>query len=370
MVLICGDPQEVLADYTQLAGRSPMPPLWTYGLWMSRITYSREDEVRQVASKLREHEIPCDVIHIDTGWFEQDWCCDYEFSKERFDDPALMISDLAQEGFKISLWQLPYFTPKNKLFAEIANNYAIKDQDGQLPTGDAIIDYSDESAVSWYQNHLKSLLEIGVGAIKVDFGEAAPIEAQYASENSGRYEHNRYPIRYQQSVYEITKDVTGDGIIWARAGWAGCQRYPIHWGGDAESTNQGLASSIRGGLSLGLTGIQFWSQDAGGFTKRPDGELYLRWLAAGIFGSHLRTHGQPPREPWTYDDPTFMDTFRDIINLRYQLIPYLWTQSQRCAEQGQPLMRSMLLDSPDIPEAWTIDTQFRCGTDLFDCAIA
>lgn len=364
VIVFLGSPAEILASYGALAGTSPVPPLWSFGLWMSRITYDNEAQVREVASRLRDERVPCDVIHLDTGWFERDWCCDYQFSATRFDDPAVMLSDLKHDGYTVSLWQLPYYTPINPLFEQVVDGLAITDGDGNLPTGDAIADFSNPATVDWFQDQLAPLLKLGVGAIKVDFGEGAPISGQYASGQSGRYEHNRYPLRYQAAVFDVTLRETSDSIIWARAGWAGCQRYPLHWGGDAESTDQGLASSVRGGLSLGMCGFSFWSHDAGGFTKRPDAELYLRWLAAGVLGSHVRTHGQPPREPWTYDDAGFSDQFRAIVELRYQLIPYLWTQAGICAAAGQPLMRAMLLDNPDLPEAWPLEDQYRLGHDL------
>ena len=227
VVLILGDPQEILSDYTALSGRSPVPPLWSFGLWMSRITYSSEDQVREVASKLRAYEIPCDVIHVDTGWFAKDWCCDYEFSTERFDDPAVMIEDLAVEGFKISLWQLPYFTPENPLHQDISDNFAINDGDGELPTGDAIVDFSDQQGISWYQDKLGKLLKIGVAAIKVDFGEAAPVDGHYASGQSGRYEHNRYPMRYQQAAFEVTETIHHEGIVWAAPGGLVANVFPF-----------------------------------------------------------------------------------------------------------------------------------------------
>jgi alpha-D-xyloside xylohydrolase len=120
--IFLGRPKEILSQYTALTGRSPVPPLWSFGLWMSRITYKSEAEVRDVAEKLREHRVPCDVIHLDTGWFETDWRCNYEFAPSRFKDPRQMIADLRNQGFRISLWQLPYFTSKNELYETIVEN--------------------------------------------------------------------------------------------------------------------------------------------------------------------------------------------------------------------------------------------------------
>ena len=178
------------------------------------------------------NRIPCDVIHFDTGWFETDWRCDYQFSKNRFKDPAKMITDLKKEGFHISLWQLPYFVPKNQLFKEIVDKgLYVKDAKGNLPYEDATLDFSNPATVSWYQDKIGNLIKMGVGAIKVDFGEAAPASGIFASGKTGFYEHNLFPLRYNKAVATITKQISGENIIWACSAWAGSQRYPLHWGG-------------------------------------------------------------------------------------------------------------------------------------------
>lgn len=110
--IFLGSPKEMLSEYTALVGRPEMPPLWSFGTWMSRITYFSEAEGRDVARKLRENKIPSDVIHFDTGWFSVDWQCDYAFAADRFDNPRQMLTDLRSQGFRTCLWQLPYFTPK------------------------------------------------------------------------------------------------------------------------------------------------------------------------------------------------------------------------------------------------------------------
>ena len=292
LFVFLGTPKQVLDEYTTLTGKAAMPPLWSFGFWMSRITYISEDEVRTVAAKLRENRVPADVIHLDTGWFETDWRCDYQFSKTRFRDPAKMIADLKRDGFHISLWQLPYFVPKNTLFPEIVEKgLAVRDAKGNLPYEDAVLDFSNPATVSWYQEKIASLLRLGVGAIKVDFGEAAPLSGVYASGRTGFYEHNLYPLRYNRAVAEVTRQVTGESIIWARSAWAGSQRYPLHWGGDAGNLDNAMLSTLRGGLSFGLSGFSFWSHDIGGFTAKTPEELYRRWLPFGMLTSHSRAHG-------------------------------------------------------------------------------
>ena len=364
LFVFLGEPKEILDAYTNVTGKPEMPPLWSFGLWMSRITYFSEDDGRQVAEELRDHEIPCDVIHFDTGWFETDWRCDYQFSESRFNDPEDMISDLKKDGFHTCLWQLPYFVPNNKLFPEIVEKgLFVKNGKGNLPTEDAILDFTNPQAVDWYQEKLRGLLEMGVGAIKVDFGEAAPAKGVYHNGRTGFYEHNLYPLRYNKAVADITREVTGDQIMWARSTWAGSQRWPLHWGGDPANTNSAMSATVRGGLSMGLSGFSFWSHDIGGFVLKTPEDLYRRWLPFGLLSSHSRTHGAPPKEPWEYG-ADFTDAFRKAVNMRYELMPYIYAQAKYSAENGLPMMRALFVEYPDDPGAWVVDDQYLFGADI------
>lgn len=328
-----GEPKEILEAYTALTGRSPVPPLWSFGLWTSRITYKSEEEVRGVAKKLREHRIPADVIHLDTGWFERDWCCDYTFSKSRFPNPEGMLADLRSEGFRVSAWQLPYFTPQNPLYREcVEKGYSVKGPGGGPAAEDAVIDFSNPEAVRWYQGLLAKVLRQGVSAIKVDFGEAAPFHGLYASGRTGFYEHNLYPLRYNKAAFEITREITGDSIIWA-------------------------------GLSFGLSGFTFWSHDVGGFTARASESLYARWLAFGVLTSHTRRHGVPPKEPWEYSE-AFLALFRQTVEMRYRLFPYLYAQAVASALRGHPLLRTLFFEFPSDPTSWLIEDEYMFGSDL------
>lgn len=364
LFIFLGDPKEILDAYTDLTGKAPMPPLWSFGLWMSRITYFSEQDGRNVAENLRNNRIPSDVIHFDTGWFETDWRCDYKFAPSRFKDPAGMISDLKKQGFRTSLWQLPYFVPKNDLYPEIvAQGLAVKNANGSVPYEDAVLDFSNTSTIKWYEDKIAGLLKLGVSAIKVDFGEAAPLSGVYASGRTGFYEHNLYPLRYNKIVSDLTKKLTGDRIIWARSTWAGSQRYPIHWGGDAETTNKGMEAQLRGGLSLGLSGFTFWSHDIGGFTMKTPEDLYRRWLPMGLLSSHTRTHGQAPKEPWEYGEE-FQNYFRKVVEMKYKLMPYIYTQSKIASEKGLAMVRALFVEFPNDPGAWQIDNQYMLGSDI------
>lgn len=360
-----GEPKDILDEYTDLVGKPGMPPLWSFGTWMSRITYFSEKEGYDVAANIRKNKYPCDVIHFDTGWFDVDWQCDYKFSENRFQNPQQMLKDLRSQGFHVCLWQLPYFTPKNRYFSElIEKDMYVKNGNGELPYEDVVLDFSNPETVKWYQDKLAGLLNIGVSAIKVDFGEAAPLNGIYASGKSGWYEHNLYPVHYDMAVSEITKKLHNENIMWARAAWAGSQRYPLHWGGDAATTNTGLLGTLRAGLSFGLSGFSFWSHDMGGFVKSTPEDLYCRWIPFGFLTSHTRAHGAPPTEPWLYDSKRVQDVFRKSAEMKYRLMPYVYAQAKECTEKGLPMLRALFVEFPDDPGAWKVDDEYLFGSQI------
>jgi alpha-D-xyloside xylohydrolase len=359
-----GSPKEILSEYTALTGRASLPPLWTFGLWMGRQTYSSEKEVREVAKKLRQERIPSDVIHLDTGWPEVPHRCDFEFSRSRFVDPKKMLADLKEEGFRVSLWQLPYFNPKNRLHREaIEKDFVVLTASGEPPVDDAVIDLSKPEAERWYREKLAGLLETGVGIFTSDFGEAAPLSGTYASRKGGFHEHNLYPLRYNRAVAGATKEVTGNGATFSRSAWAGSQRYPLHWGGDAENSDGGMVGTLRGGLSLGLCGFSFWSHFIGGFPYATPENLYRRWLAFGVLSSHSRCHGSPPTEPWEYDGK-FTGDFRRTVELRYRLMPYVYAQAAYACREGHPMLRTLFFEYPEDRTSWLVEDEYLFGTDI------
>lgn len=362
--LFVGSPEEILYEYTGITGRSPLPPLWSFGLWMSRFTYKSQKEVESVAEGMRKGKFPCDVIHLDSGWFEKGLNCDFEFNKSTFPAPEKLFARLKEKGFHTSVWQIPYLTPHNPLFEEVVQKrFYIKDGNGNIPTEDAILDFSNPEAVEWYSAKLKNVLQKGADAIKVDFGEAAPMKGCFASGRTGFYEHNNYPLRYNKLVSDLTKAEKGHRLIWARSAWAGSQRYPVHWGGDAEVSDAGMAGSLRGGLSLGMSGFSFWSHDIGGFSGSPGEDLFQRWAFFGLLSSHSRVHGFPPREPWEFSED-FQRVFRNIVNLKYSLMPYVYAQAAHCSARGLPLLRALCISWPNDPVCWMVDDQYLFGNDL------
>lgn len=359
-----GEPKEILDEYTNITGKSPMLPLWTFGTWMSRITYFSQEEGLDIAKQLRQHKIPSDVIHFDTGWFGVDWQCDYEFAKDRFQDPKAMLDQLKKDGFHTCLWQLPYFTPKNRFFRELVDGgMAVKNAAGSLPYEDAVLDLSNPKTVKWYQDKIAGLIKLGVGAIKCDFGEAAPYDGFYYSGRGGKYEHNLYPVRYNKALWEAVEANSGEGVIWARSAWAGSQRYPLHWGGDAATTNTGMLGDLRGGISFGLSGFSFWSHDMGGFVTASPEDIYRRWLPFGFLSSHTRAHGAPPTEPWLISE-SFTKAFRQSAEMKYKLMPYVYAQAKDCSERGLPMVRALLVEFPDDPGAWLVEDAYMFGSQI------
>jgi len=363
--------KEILPRYTAITGVPGLPPLWSFGLWMGRITYSSQQEVEQVARDLREHTIPCDVIHIDTGWFAREWVCDLEFGQRSFPDPAGMLARLREQGFRVCLWQWPNLVLSSPMFAEaLAKGFLVRRANGMpylLPGFEedaGMIDYSNPAALAWVQEKFQALFRLGVAAIKADFGEGAPPDALYHGVDSAAM-HNLFPLLYNQAVFEASEQFFGAGqaVIWARSAWAGSQRYPLHWSGDGVARYEDLACVLRGALSFGLSGFPFYSHDIGGFSGLPDPALYVRWAQLGLFSSHARAHGAPPREPWAYGAEAEA-IFRRYDELRYQLLPYIYSEAVECCATSLPMLRALVLEFQDDPTTHVIDDQYLFGRSL------
>lgn len=369
-------PEEILFGYRQLTGFPSQPPLWSYGIWMSRMTYFSADEVNEICDRMRTEHYPCDVIHLDTGWFETDWLCEWKFNDERFPDPTAFIGRLKENGYRVSLWQLPYIAYNAEQYEEAAANHYISQSERKIQGASnfsvqdyaGTIDFTYDKATAWYKGLLRKLLDMGVVCIKTDFGEDIHLEAEYHAMAPDKL-HNLYPLLYQKAAYEVTKEVTGDGIIWARAAWAGSQRYPLHWGGDSACSWDGLAGSLKGGLHLGLSGFAFWSHDVPGFHGVPNfmnsilpDDIYIRWTQFGVFSSHIRYHGSHRREPWHY--PAIAPLIKKWWNLRYKLIPYLVEQGELASRTGYPLLRALWMHHPEDKACRHIDDQYYFGDDI------
>ena len=360
--------KEILPRYHAITGQPGLPPKWTFGHWMSRITYSSQEEVEQTAEDLRAYRIPTDVIHIDTGWFKTIGNNDLRFDPVRFPDPKAMAEKLHKLGFHLSLWQTTNVAAGNQLHQELEEvggmarraNEAVYNRPGYAEDC-GLIDYSNPKTIELLTRRFRELFDMGISVIKVDFGEGSPVDGVFYAYD-GYAMRNLYALIYNRAIFKMTEDYYGEGngVIWARSTWAGSQRYPLHWSGDGVARWEDLAGTLRSGLSFGLSGFVFWSHDIGGFTCVPSEELYARWVQLGAFSSHSRAHGEPPREPWKVGK-TAEAVYRQYMELRYRLLPYIYSQGVECVNQGLPMLRALVIDFQDDPTAAFIDDQYLFG---------
>lgn len=373
--LFVSDPdlEEVLSTYTAVTGRPSLPPKWSFGLWASRYSYETRAEVERITRRLREEAIPCDGIHLDISWMSEGCISNLEWDETAFPDPEGLIDNLHKKGYRLMLIEEPYLTAGSEAFqTALANGYLVADDSGQPYLLDrlvvskhrgGIIDFTNPDAVDWWQKKHRDLLEMGVDGFWTDFGEYLPEDAILANGTSGSHMRNRYPDLYQQTAAEAMAAHGRTPLLWSRAGWMGTQRIPIHWGGDSDTTFTSMAATLRGGLSLAMSGYGFWSHDIGGFSGTPSSELYIRWAQFGLLSSHARFHGTTPREPWEFGDEA-LTIFRKFARLRYQLLPYLYTNAVVTCNTGLPLMRPLVLHYTDDPATRTIETQYLLGRDI------
>ncbi|HCX44303.1 MAG TPA: alpha-xylosidase [Oscillibacter sp.] len=366
LFLFVGDQKQVLSAYADLTGHSALPPKWAFGVWMSRNCYMNQEEVETVAAQLRERQLPCDVMHIDWAYCKT-YDYDFAFDKRRFPDVAAMSEKLLQMGIRLSVWQIPYIKKTADTYRYAAEHgYLAREADGSpadTQDGEAVIDFSNPQAVAWYQDLLRGLLEQGIRVIKTDFGENAQDCYRYAG-CDGRDMHNLYPLLYNRAAYEVCQQVhPGDSLVWGRSAYAGCQRYPVYWGGDSDSDYNGMYHSLRGGLSLGLSGFPFWSHDVGGYFCTPEPNVYIRWMQFGMLSPLVRFHGTSAREPWAFGEKA-VELYRQYAALRYSLIEYLYSEARRCAEDGTPMLRALVLDFPEDPMVKNIDDSYLLGRNL------
>lgn len=378
-------PANSIHTYSQLTGFAPTPPTWSLGVILSKAYYKDAEELLAVAREVREKEMPCDVITLDgRAWQDTDTRFAFEWDPSRYADPKPVIDELKALGFKICVWEYPMISVKNPLFKKAAEKgWLIKDkrtgkayryQWDLSPFGEVltplpdsgILDFTHPEAYEFWRESHKPLFDLGIDMIKADFGEQLEDDNMLSySGDSGNRLHNVYSMLYNRCVYEAAEKYCKTGpFLFSRSAWTGSQRYPSQWGGDPQADWQGLAASIRGSLSWGLSGGPFFATDIGGFYKDTrDAELYVRWTQASVFSAHMRLHGIGPREPWSYGEAASAAVF-EAIKLRYQLIPYLQKVAKQATETGLPVQRAMVLAFPDEPLSHGFEQQFMCGDDL------
>lgn len=366
----------ILNTYTDLTGKAPLVPDWSYGLWLSTSFTTDYDEktVLEFVDGMAKRNIPLSVFHFDCRWMKELEWCNFDWDKSKFPDPEGLLKKLHDRGLKICVWINSYIGQKSPLFEEGAKNgYFIKNEDGSVwqwdrwQAGMAIVDFTNPEATKWYQGYLKKLVAMGVDCFKTDFGERIPTEGvKYYDGSDPELMHNYYTYLYNKAVYDVLVETKGadEAILFARSATVGGQQFPVHWGGDCSSNYPSMAESLRAGLSFGMSGFGYWSHDIAGFEDQASPDLYKRWTQFGLLSSHSRYHGSTAyKVPWLYGDEA-VDVAREFTELKLQLKPYLLKMAQETHETGVPMMRAMVLEFPDDPTCEDIDTQYMLGDDL------
>jgi alpha-D-xyloside xylohydrolase len=373
-VLAGPDPDAVLDRLHRLTGRPVTPPRWALGTWISTgyLRINQEETVAQ-ARRIREHGIPCDVLHLDAYWQKRGNWSDLRWDEECFPDPETMLKEISALGFRVCVWMNPYISVNSPLFQEAADaGHFLTREDGSPYVADVwhgarpecgIVDFTDPRATAWFQSLLRPLLEQGVSVFKTDFGEGIPVDAVAANGMSGEELHNVYSLLFNDAVADVTEEIAGHRVVWARSSFTGGQRHCGQWAGDNNTTFSAMTSTLRGGLSYAFSGVPYWSHDVGGFTGVPSGELMARSAQFGAFSPLMRFHGTSSRFPW--DFPEEVDrAVVDAVRLRYRLLPYLYSAAVEAGRSGAPIMRPLALVAPDEPAVWTAESEYLFGPDL------
>lgn len=375
-------PAEVLDRYTRLTGRPARVPDWSYGLWLSTSFTTDYDEATVTAfiDGMAERDIPLEVFHFDCFWMREFHWTDFQWDPAVFPDPEGMLARLHERGLRVSAWLNPYIAQRSQLFREgVEHGYLVRRADGSVwqwdlwQAGMALVDFTNPEATRWFQDHLRGLIAQGVDAIKTDFGERIPIDVVWHDGSDPEAMHHRYTQLYNRAVFEVLEAERGAGeaVLFARSATAGGQSMPVHWGGDNSSSFTSMAESLRGGLSLALSGFGYWSHDIGGFEGDPDPAVFKRWLAFGLLSSHSRLHGSTSyRVPWAFDTgdeapgQSAVEVARTFAKLKASLRPYLVAAGEEAHRTGTPVMRPMQLAFPSDAAVAYLDRQYLLGPDL------
>lgn len=368
--------KKILSRFMKLTGPAALPPKWSFGLWYSTgFQGNSRKHTEEDADRLRKEEIPCDVMHFDCYWMRDDKWCDFVWDDAQYPGRREMLAGLREKGYKICLWINPYVTVTAEMYQEgkmrgyFARNSAGEPYESDLWHGllspCVLLDFTNPEAVRWFQGKIAAVLDEGVDVLKTDFGEDIPYDAVFANGMSGLEMRNVYSRLYNQAVFETVRLHKGEenALVWARSGCAGMQQFPVCWSGDPRSCYEGMAGTLRAGLSMAMSGVPFWSHDMGGFYGNVSEEVFVRWSQFGLFTSHSRLHGTTTRQPWAYGGEA-KEIVKSFVRLRYSLMPYIWRTAQECAEQGLPFIRPMVLECQDDPTVRQISDQYFFGQDI------
>ncbi|MDL2300926.1 alpha-xylosidase [Lachnospiraceae bacterium OttesenSCG-928-D06] len=365
--------KEVLTRYTDLTGKPSLPAPWTFGLWLSTSFTTSYDEktVLGFIDGMLERDIPLKVFHFDCAWMKPFHWTDFVWDSNVFPNPKEMLQKIHDRGIKVCVWINSYIGQESALFAEgMEKGYFLKRANGDVwqwdlwQPGLAIVDFTNPEATAWYQNQLEALIDMGVDCFKTDFGERIPTDAVYFNGADPVKMHNYYSYLYNKAVYEVLERRTGEAVLFARSATVGGQKFPVHWGGDCWSDYSGMQESIRGGLSLTMSGFGFWSHDIGGFESTSTPDVYKRWSAFGLLSSHSRLHGSTSyRVPWLYDEEA-VDVLRFFTKLKASIMPYLYQSAIYTSQTGIPVMRSMVMEFTEDKNCDYLDKQYMLGDNL------
>lgn len=322
-----------------------------------------EATINSFIDGMAERDIPLAAFHYDCYWMREFHWCDFEWDKRFFGDIESTLKRLHEDkGYLVrkpngEVWQTDFWQ-----------------------AGMGLVDFTNPAAREWFKDKVKALLNQGVDAIKTDFGERIPRDVVWYDGSPKLSMHNWYTQLYNQAVFEAIEETYGKGnaCLYARSATVGGQQQPVHWGGDCESTFNGMAQSLRAGLSLTSSGFGFWSHDIGGFEGAfPAPAVYKRWVAFGMLGSHSRLHGSTVyRVPWLFDEEdekngvalvpgqTAVDVVREFTKLKLELMPYVYQLGLQPHVNGTPVMRSMFVEFPDDPACRTLDRQYMFGPSM------
>lgn len=367
--------KEVLMRYTDITGKPSLPAPWTFGLWLSTSFTTNYDEetVNSFVDGMIDRGIPLAVFHFDCFWMKEFSWCDFTWDKRVFPEPKEMLARLKAKGLKICVWINSYIGQESTMFQEgVDGGYFIKRPNGDVwqwdmwQSGMAIVDFTNPAAREWFAGKLEALIDMGVDCFKTDFGERIPTNAVYYDGSDPQKMHNYYTYLYNKTVYDVLIKKKGkeEAVLFARSATVGGQKFPVHWGGDCWSDYESMEESLRGGLSLTMSGFGYWSHDIGGFENKSTADVYKRWCAFGLLSTHSRLHGSTSyRVPWAYDDEA-VDVVRFFAKLKASLMPYLYRNAIETSKTGVPMMRSMVIEFTQDKNCAYLDKQYMLGDSL------
>ncbi|SHM66674.1 glycoside hydrolase family 31 protein [Flavobacterium xinjiangense] len=385
--------QDVVTTYTDLTGKPELPPLWALGYHQCKWSYYPESNVKEVTAKFRELKIPCDAIYLDIDYMEGFRC--FTWNKEYFPDPKRMVSELMEDGFKTVVIIDPgiKIDKEYSVYKEaLEKDYFCKRADGPYMKGKVwpgecnFPDYTNPAVREWWAGLFKELIsDIGVKGVWNDMNEPAvmevpnktfPMDVRHDYDGnpcSHRKAHNIYGTQMARATYHGVKRFAYPKrpFIITRSAYSGAQRYTSSWTGDNVATWEHLWIANIQVQRMSISGMGFTGSDIGGFAEQPSGELYARWIQLGVFHPFCRTHSSGDhgnQEPWAFDEEV-IDITRKFVNLRYQLLPYLYTMFWQYIEEGIPMLKPLVYyDQEDIQTHYRND-EFVFGNQILVCPI-